>query len=205
MGGMAAQMPIKNDEEANQRAIEKVRQDKLTEVRNGHDGTWVAHPGLVPIAKEVFDEHMSAENQISKKLDDLTIQAADLIELPEGTITEAGLRMNINVGILYIESWLRGNGAAAIYHLMEDAATAEISRTQIWQWSKNEAKLDDGRIITYKLYEQLKAEELEKIKDYIGKEAYQNGRFPEAIDIFDRLIYSKDFIEFLTVPAYELI
>ena len=205
MGGMAAQIPIKNDEEANQRAIEKVRQDKVSDVRNGHDGTWVAHPGLVPIAKEVFDEHMSAENQISKKLDDLTIQAADLIELPEGTITEAGLRMNINVGILYIESWLRGNGAAAIYHLMEDAATAEISRTQIWQWIKNEAKLDDGRIITYKLYEQLKAEELEKIKDYIGKEAYQNGRFPEAIDIFDRLIYSKDFIEFLTVPAYELI
>ncbi|MEO0330786.1 MAG: malate synthase A [Bacteroidota bacterium] len=205
MGGMAAQIPIKNDDEANQRAIEKVRQDKLTEVRNGHDGTWVAHPGLVSVAKEIFDEHMPAENQISRKRDDLAIQAADLIELPEGTITENGLRMNINVGILYVESWLRGNGAAAIYHLMEDAATAEISRTQIWQWIKNEAKLDDGRTITYELYEQLKAEELEKIKGYIGEEAYHRGRFPEAIEIFDRLIYSKDFIEFLTVPAYELI
>ncbi|WKN46387.1 malate synthase A [Tunicatimonas pelagia] len=205
MGGMAAQIPIKNDEEANQRAIEKVRQDKLTEVQNGHDGTWVAHPGLVSVAKEIFDEHMPTENQIGKKRDDLTIQATDLIELPEGTITENGLRMNINVGILYVESWLRGNGAAAIYHLMEDAATAEISRTQIWQWIKNEAKLDDGRTITYELYEQLKAEELEEIKDYLGKEAYHQGRFPEAIDIFDRLVYSKDFIEFLTVPAYELI
>ncbi|MEM9675060.1 MAG: malate synthase A, partial [Bacteroidota bacterium] len=205
MGGMAAQIPIKNDEQANQKAIEKVRQDKLTEVMNGHDGTWVAHPGLVAVAREIFDEYMPADNQISKQLDELTIQAEDLIELPTGTITEAGLRMNINVGILYVESWLRGNGAAAIYHLMEDAATAEISRTQIWQWIKNQAQLDDGRTITLDLYEQLKAQELLKIEAYVGIEAYRDGRFPEAIAIFDQLIRSEEFTEFLTIPAYELI
>ena len=205
MGGMAAQIPIKNDEQANQKAFEKVRQDMLTEVMNGHDGTWVAHPGLVAVAREIFDEYMPADNQISKQLDDLTIQAEDLIELPTGTSTEAGLRMNINVGILYVESWLRGNGAAAIYHLMEDAATAEISRTQIWQWIKNKAQLDDGRIITLDLYEQLKAQELLKIEAYVGMEAYRNGRFPEAIAIFDQLICSGEFTEFLTIPAYELI
>ncbi|MFT6743314.1 MAG: malate synthase, partial [Paraglaciecola sp.] len=140
MGGMAAQIPIKNDPVANQKAMDKVRNDKLTEVKNGHDGTWVAHPALVQVAMDVFNENMPTPNQIHVKREDVQVTAADLTQAPTGTITEAGLRQNINVGILYIESWLRGNGAAAIYHLMEDAATAEISRTQVWQWIHNDAK-----------------------------------------------------------------
>ncbi len=205
MGGMAAQIPIKNDPTANQKAIEKVRNDKLTEVKNGHDGTWVAHPGLVEVAMAVFDEHMPEKNQISNKREDFKATASDLVKPPVGTITEAGLRKNINVGILYIESWLRGNGAAAIYHLMEDAATAEISRTQIWQWIHNDAKLDDGRSITYELYQELLPEELDKMRAYVGDENYENGKFTEATSLFDRLIKEKEFIEFLTLPAYELI
>ena len=205
MGGMAAQIPIKNDPEANQKAIDKVKNDKLTEVKNGHDGTWVAHPGLVEVAMAVFDEHMPEKNQISNKRADFKATAEDLVMPPLGTITEAGLRKNINVGILYIESWLRGNGAAAIYHLMEDAATAEISRTQVWQWIHNGATLDDGRVITYELYQQLLPEELDKMKAYVGEENYKNGKFSEATALFDRLIKDKEFIEFLTLPAYELI
>ncbi|MFP4092606.1 MAG: malate synthase A [Cyclobacteriaceae bacterium] len=205
MGGMAAQIPIKNDPEANEKAMEKVRKDKLLEVTNGHDGTWVAHPGLVSTAMEIFDKHMPGKNQIEKKREDVNVTAADLIAVPEGTITEGGLRMNINVGILYIESWLRGNGAAAIYHLMEDAATAEISRTQVWQWMKNGAQLDDGRIITHELYRQLLDEELDKIKEMVGEEQYRKGKFEEAIRIFDELVTSEDFSEFLTLPAYDLI
>jgi malate synthase len=205
MGGMAAQIPIKNDPEANEKAMDKVRKDKLLEVTNGHDGTWVAHPGLVSTAMAIFDEHMPGKNQIEKKREDVNVTAADLIEVPQGTITEAGLRMNINVGILYIESWLRGNGAAAIYHLMEDAATAEISRTQVWQWMKNGAQLDDGRTITQELYRSLLDEELAKIKDMIGEEQFENGRFEEATRIFDELVTSQDFQEFLTLPAYDLI
>ncbi len=205
MGGMAAQIPIKNDPEANAKAMEKVKNDKLLEAKNGHDGTWVAHPGLVSTAIGIFDEYMPGKNQIEKKRDDVQVAAADLIAIPEGTITEAGLRMNINVGILYIESWLRGNGAAALYHLMEDAATAEISRTQVWQWIRNEAKLDDGRTITTALYNQLLDEELEKIKALLGEDTYAKGRFPEAIALFDELVTSEDFTEFLTLPAYDLI
>ncbi|MFP4096516.1 MAG: malate synthase A, partial [Cyclobacteriaceae bacterium] len=178
---------------------------KLLEVTNGHDGTWVAHPGLVSTAMEIFDKHMPGKNQIEKKREDVNVTAADLIAVPEGTITEGGLRMNINVGILYIESWLRGNGAAAIYHLMEDAATAEISRTQVWQWMKNGAQLDDGRIITHELYRQLLDEELDKIKEMVGEEQYRKGKFEEAIRIFDELVTSEDFSEFLTLPAYDLI
>jgi len=205
MGGMAAQIPIKGDEAANAAAIEKVRQDKLREAKAGHDGTWVAHPGLVEVATTVFDEYMPQKNQISKKREDVQVGAADLLDAPEGRITEGGLRLNINVGILYIESWLRGNGAAAIYHLMEDAATAEISRTQVWQWIHSGAKLDDGRSVTYELFRELLPEELQKIKQYVGAENYENGRFTEAIDLFDRLVMSEDYVEFLTWPAYELI
>lgn len=205
MGGMAAQIPIKNDAEANQKALDKVRNDKLTEAKNGHDGTWVAHPALVKVAMEVFDENMPTPNQIHVKREDVQVTAADLIQAPEGTITEAGLRKNINVGILYIESWLRGNGAAAIYHLMEDAATAEISRTQVWQWVHNGAELEDGRTITYELYQQLLPEELDNIKNYVGEERFDSGKFPEATALFDRLVKEKEFIEFLTLPAYELI
>ena len=205
MGGMAAQIPIKNDAEANQKAIDKVKADKLREVKAGHDGTWVAHPGLVPVAMEVFDEYMKTPNQIDRKREDVEVLAADLIAVPEGTVTEAGVRTNINVGILYVESWLQGNGAAAIYHLMEDAATAEISRTQLWQWIKNEAVMENGEKIIAQLYEKLKLEEIEKIKAYVGEVYYQTGRFEEAIRLFDQLVLSKDFEEFLTLPAYRLI
>ncbi len=205
MGGMAAQIPIKNDPEANQKAMDKVKNDKLTEVKNGHDGTWVAHPALVQVAMDVFNEYMPTPNQIFNKREDVQVTAKDLVQPPVGTITEAGLRKNINVGILYIESWLRGNGAAAIYHLMEDAATAEISRTQVWQWIHNNAKLDDGRAITYDLFQQFLPEELEKMKAYVGDEKFNTGKFSEATALFDRLVKDKEFIEFLTLPAYELI
>ena len=205
MGGMAAQIPIKNDAEANEKAINKVKADKLLEVKNGHDGTWVAHPGLVKVAMDIFDEYMPTPNQIDNKREDVNISAANLIEVPEGTITEEGVRKNINVGILYVESWLRGVGAAAIYNLMEDAATAEISRTQLWQWIKAGAKLEDGRTVTYDLYKSLLPSELEKIKAYVGEEKYNKGKFDTAITLFDRLVKEDDFIEFLTLPAYELI
>lgn len=205
MGGMAAQIPIKNDEAANNAAVEKVRQDKIREAKAGHDGTWVAHPGLVKVAMDVFDEYMPQANQLDKLREDVNVSAADLIEVPEGTITEGGVRQNINVGILYIESWLQGQGAAAIYNLMEDAATAEISRTQVWQWLKDGAKLEDGRTIDLALYESLLPEELEKIKAYVGEERYKNGRFDEAVKLFDKLVKEQDFAEFLTLPAYELI
>ena len=205
MGGMAAQIPIKNNLEANEKALEKVRQDKLTEVKNGHDGTWVTHPALVPVAMGIFDEHMPTKNQIFNKREDVNVSAADLIKTPEGTITEAGLRLNINVGILYIESWLQGNGAAAIYHLMEDAATAEISRTQVWQWIHSGAKLEDNQPVTYDLYRHLLAEELDKIKAYVGTERFDKGQFSEATNLFDRLIKEREFVEFLTLPAYKMI
>ncbi|MCP5191398.1 MAG: malate synthase A, partial [Pseudomonadales bacterium] len=171
----------------------------------GHDGTWVAHPGLVPVAKEVFDRYMPEKNQIANKREDVKASAADLLRVPEGAITEDGLRLNINVGILYLESWLRGAGAAAIYNLMEDAATAEISRTQIWQWIHSGAKLADGREVNYALYRCLLPSELEKIREYVGEEAYRSGRFEEAINLYDQLIGEEEFTEFLTLPAYQLI
>ena len=205
MGGMAAQIPIKNDPAANEAAVEKVRKDKEREAVNGHDGTWVAHPGLVQVAMDEFNKHMPQANQIENKREDVNISAADLIAVPEGTITEGGVRKNINVGILYIESWLRGVGAAALYNLMEDAATAEISRTQVWQWIHHGAKLDDGRTVTYELYKSLVPEELEKIMDYVGEENYNNGRFDEAVELFDKLLSSEEFVEFLTLPAYQRI
>lgn len=203
MGGMAAQIPIKNDPAANAAALQKVRNDKLTEVQNGHDGTWVAHPALVPIAMEVFDGHMPTPHQIHRKREEVQVTAHDLIAPPSGTITEAGLRLNINVGILYIESWLRGHGAAAIYHLMEDAATAEISRTQVWQWLQNGSTLEDGRPIDRALYESILPQELDKIRTYVGEAAYQNGQFDRAVELFNALVLRDDFVEFLTLPAYE--
>lgn len=205
MGGMAAFIPVKNDAEANERAIKKVTADKLQEVTNGHDGTWVAHPGLVKIAMDIFNEHMPTANQITNKRNDVKVSAKDLVEVPKGFITEKGLRLNINVGILYIESWLRGNGAAAIYNLMEDAATAEISRTQVWQWLKRGAKLEDGRKIDLDLYEIFLMDEMKKIKEMVGKERFQEGRFQEAKNLFDTLVKQDEFIEFLTLPAYEML
>ncbi|AZI67620.1 malate synthase A [Kaistella daneshvariae] len=203
MGGMAAQIPVKNNEEENEIAYAKVRADKEREVKNGHDGTWVAHPGLVPLAKKIFDELMPTPNQIDKKFEDYQISERDLLEIPKGTITEKGVRKNINVGILYIESWLMGVGAAALYNLMEDAATAEISRTQIWQWLKNKAQLEDGRTLTRDLVLSWQEEELVKIKNYVGEERFKNGKFPLATELFNDLIFNEDFEEFLTFKAYE--
>lgn len=205
MGGMAAQIPIRNNEEANRKALDKVQADKLREVKDGHDGTWVAHPGLVSVALDIFNEHMPAPNQIHVKREDFTTTESELLAVPEGTITEEGIRTNINVGILYVESWLRGNGAAAIYHLMEDAATAEISRTQLWQWLHNEVTISDGRRLTLPVYNQLRDEEIEKIKKMVGGDAFHKGRFNQAIQLFNQMVVEKDYQEFLTLPAYEAI
>lgn len=204
MGGMAAQIPIKGDEEANAAAFDKVREDKRREVTDGHDGTWVAHPALVAVALEEFNEHMPEPNQISRKRDDVEVTAEDLVEVPTGSITEGGLRVNCSVGVQYIASWLRGNGAAPINHLMEDAATAEISRTQVWQWIRHsEGKLEDGRKITGELVDQVLEEELQKLQQQFGKDVYDTGRFEEAAGLFRRLVLNDDFIEFLTVPGYD--
>ncbi len=203
MGGMAAQIPINHDPQANNTALEKVRLDKEREVKNGHDGTWVAHPALVSVAMEEFNKHMPGPNQLYVTREEVKITAKDLLEVPKGTVSEAGIRKNINVGILYLESWLRGNGAVALYHLMEDAATAEISRTQIWQWLKNEVVLDDGRTFNIELYIKIFDEEVEKIKKQASEAELVNHRFALAFDLFDSLILSETFEEFLTLPAYQ--
>lgn len=203
MGGMAAFIPIKNDEAANNAAIDKVKVDKLREVTNGHDGTWVAHPGLVKVAMDIFNEHMPTPHNYHITRAGEVYTQKDLLELPAGTITEAGLRMNINVGILYIESWLRGVGAAALHNLMEDAATAEISRTQVWQWIKNGSKLEDGRTITYELFKEILPSELEKVKVYVGEKSFESETMKRAIAMFDELVQVGEYKEFLTLPAYE--
>lgn len=203
MGGMSAFIPIKNNEAENNAAIEKVRVDKVREVTNGHDGTWVAHPGLVSVAMDVFNANMTTPNNYSITREGEVTTQKDLLTAPEGTISEAGLRMNINVGILYIESWLRGVGAAALHNLMEDAATAEISRTQVWQWIKNGSKLNDGRTVTYELFKEILPSELENVKAYVGENAYNSATMKRAIEIFDELVQQGDYKEFLTLPAYE--
>ncbi|GHC51990.1 malate synthase A [Ulvibacter litoralis] len=202
IGGMAAQIPIKEDDAANNAALEKVRRDKEAEVLNGHDGTWVAHPALVAIAMEVFNTHMPEANQIEKQIEGLTITAEDLIEQPEGQCTEAGVRKNINVGILYLLSWLNGNGAAALYHLMEDAATAEISRAQLWQWLKHKVVLEDGRTLTKSLYTELRTEELKKVEAYITKSKMPDTLLGTALQLFDDLVLADTFEDFLTTKAY---
>jgi malate synthase len=201
MGGMAAQIPIKNDPAANEAAMTKVRADKEREANEGHDGTWVAHPGLVALAKDVFDNKMPVPNQIARKRQDVHVAAADLLKVPSGTITEAGLRSNINVGLGYLESWLRGNGCVPLYHLMEDAATAEISRSQVWQWRRHGAQLTDGRTVTLELCRETLEEELAKLK----ASAPKGHRFDDAAKLFLAMIESDSFVEFLTLPAYEQI
>ncbi len=203
MGGMSAFIPIKNNEAANNAAIDKVKQDKIREATNGHDGTWVAHPGLVGVAMDVFNEYMKTPNNYTVTREDETYTASDLLTAPQGTITEAGLRMNINVGILYIESWLRGVGAAALHNLMEDAATAEISRTQVWQWIKENCKLEDGRTVSYNLFKEILPSELDNIKAYVGEAAFSKPTMQRAIEIFDELVQQGNYKEFLTLPAYE--
>ena len=204
MGGMAAQIPVKNDEAANAEAFAKVKVDKEREATQGHDGTWVAHPGLVPVAKEAFDRLMPMPNQIAaKKRDDVHVTAADLLQFePEAPITEKGLRLNINVAIQYVGAWLVGQGAVPIYNLMEDAATAEISRSQVWQWIRStKGRLDDGRKVTREMVASMIPEEVAKIRDLLGP-AYAAGKYDDAAGIFAELVANDSFVEFLTLPAY---
>jgi len=205
MGGMAAQIPIKNNPQANDAALEKVRQDKLREVRAGHDGTWVAHPGLVPIAKEIFDAQMPTPNQIHVKRDEVNVTSADLLAVPSGEMTAAGLKVNIDVGIQYLESWLMGNGCVPIYNLMEDAATAEISRTQVWQWLHHRAKLTDGRQVTAELIRQTISEQLAQLRGSLGEARFDAGKFPMAAKLFEEMMLSDSLAEFLTLAAYQQI
>jgi malate synthase len=201
MGGMAAQIPIKDNAAANEEAFAKVRADKLREVTDGHDGTWVAHPGLVPVAREIFDAHMKTPNQISRQRDDVNVTAADLLTIPPGTRTEDGLRQNIRVGVQYLEAWLRGSGCVPLYNLMEDAATAEISRAQLWQWMKHKvvvgsSKLDAGR------FDRVLDEEMAYLERALGPDKMANAKLRDARDLFAALCKSPEFEEFLTVPAY---
>jgi malate synthase len=202
MGGMAAQIPIKNDPAANESALDKVRQDKLREVKAGHDGTWVAHPGLVPIAKQIFDEHMKTPNQIQVKRPDVHITAADLLAVPQGDITEKGLRLNVDVGIQYLQSWLGGNGCVPIYNLMEDAATAEISRTQVWQWLHHGAQLTDGRKVTRELVRETIASVLGGLRSQLGPR-YAASNFDQAAKLFEQMMLSDELTDFLTLQAYQ--
>ena len=202
MGGMAAQIPIRNDNKANEEALQRVREDKLREVRAGHDGTWVAHPGLVPVAAEVFNQHMPGKNQIQRPAEaNSPITAGNLLEVPKGSITEAGLRRNIEVALMYIESWLRGNGCVPIYNLMEDAATAEICRAQLWQWIRYGAHLEDGRLITSELHDRILAETLEQTRARVGADDYARSRFPRAAELLVGFTRG-EFQEFLTTSAY---
>ena len=203
MGGMSAYIPNKRDVAANQMAMDQVRADKEREASNGHDGTWVAHPGLVALAKEVFDHYMPQPNQISRKLEDLHVTAEDLLAVPKAEITEAGLRQNIAVGIGYVESWLRGIGCVPLFNLMEDAATAEISRAQLWQWIHHKAHLSDGRAVTVELVLKTIDEELAKFQQSVGEAQFRAGRYGDAAAILRDLIRSPRFVDFLTLPAYE--
>ncbi|HTN52951.1 MAG TPA: malate synthase A [Anaeromyxobacter sp.] len=205
MGGMAAQIPIKDDPEANEAALAKVRADKLREVTDGHDGTWVAHPGLVPIARAIFDQHMRTPNQLQKKREDVRVGPRDLLRPVEGARTEAGLRHTIRVSVQYLESWLRGSGCVPLYHLMEDAATAEISRALAWQWIHHGVLLDDGKPLTVERFRTVLAEEMDRIRLEVGDRRFEGGRFEEARALFERMSTQAEFQEFLTLPAYELL
>jgi malate synthase len=201
MGGMAAQIPIKNDEAANKIAFEKVAEDKKREATDGHDGTWVAHPGLVEVARAIFDRNMPMANQLGKMRDDVSVTARDLLTVPTGNITEEGLRTNINVGLLYLKSWLSGNGCVPLYNKMEDAATAEISRTQLWQWRRHKAVLKDGRVIDDALMESFLNEESSKLANEFGKDKHLH----DATGLFRDLVMAPALEEFLTTKAYDLI
>jgi malate synthase len=206
MGGMAAQIPDKRDPQANRLALERVVADKRREAEDGHDGTWVAHPGLVELARAEFERKLGARpHQMERAREDVAVSAADLLRVPEGPITEAGLRQNVAVGIQYLAAWLGGNGCVPLYGLMEDAATAEISRTQLWQWRTHGARLSDGRAVSAELLRAVIAEELDKLRAALGAAAYQSGRFEPARELFERLVLSPELSDFLTLPAYEQI
>ena len=205
MGGMAAQIPVKNDPKANEEAFAKVRADKEREASDGHDGTWVAHPGMVQLATDAFDHLMPQPNQIDKKREDVVVTAKDLLAFgPREPITEQGLRTNVSVGVQYLEAWLRGSGAVPIFNLMEDAATAEISRAQVWQWIRHhDGRLSDGRKVTKELFRTVLDEELDKIQAIRGAEAFAKGKFETARALFDQITTDDQFVEFLTLPGYE--
>ena len=207
MGGMAAQIPIKNDPAANDAAIAKVRADKDREASDGHDGTWVAHPGLVAIARESFDKAMKTPNQIHRQRDDVQVTAKDLLNFqPQAPITEEGLRININIGIQYMGAWLAGTGCVPIFNLMEDAATAEISRAQIWHWIRSpKGVLSDGRKVTKDLFTALVPEELKRVKEILGDKQYAAGNYEEGARMFQELTLSDEFADFLTLPAYDYV
>jgi len=205
MGGMAAQIPNRRDAAANEAALARVRADKEREAGDGHDGTWVAHPDLVPVAKEVFDRLMPQANQLTRMREDVNISQANLLEVHQGTRTEGGLRENIRVGVQYIEAWLRGKGAVPLYNLMEDAATAEISRAQVWQWIHYGITLEGGTVASPELLNRLITEEMERVRKEVGAEAYDGGRFEEAVELFRKLSLEDDFEDFLTVPAMGLL
>ncbi|HEU4517110.1 MAG TPA: malate synthase A, partial [Steroidobacteraceae bacterium] len=203
MGGMAAQIPIKNDPDANARALARVRADKEREAGDGHDGTWVAHPGLVQVAREVFDRLMPGPNNLGRMREDVAVSAADLLRVPEGRVTRAGLRSNIDVGLRYLAAWLGGNGCVPIHHLMEDAATAEISRAQLWQWARHATPLEDGTAVTLELVREEAQSVLAEIRRETGEEAYGAGHFARAATHLDRLTAGREFETFLTLNAYE--
>jgi malate synthase len=205
MGGMAAQIPARGNPQVNEAAFAKVRADKEREAGLGHDGTWVAHPDLVPVAKEVFDRLMQGPNQLKKLRDDVAVTRDDLLAVHQAERTEAGLRENIRVGIQYIEAWLEGRGAVPLYNLMEDAATAEISRAQIWQWLYHRARLSDGREVTPEFFQSVLADEMAKVRAAVGPTTYDAGRFEDATELFTEMSLDLEFEEFLTVPAYRLI
>ncbi|MGA9595291.1 MAG: malate synthase A, partial [Acidimicrobiia bacterium] len=208
MGGMAAFIPSRRDEDVNRKAFAKVRADKELESRNGHDGTWVAHPDLVPLADEVFTEVLGDRpNQIERQRDDVAVSADDLLDVtvPGGTITDAGVHMNVDVAIQYLASWLRGNGAVGIYNLMEDAATAEISRSQLWQWLHNDAVTAEGTPVTASSIHRIADEVLAGMRAEHGETNFAAGRFEEARRLLEDVAISDEFPEFLTLPAYELI
>ena len=205
MGGMAAQIPIKNDPEANLVALEKVRADKWLEASHGHDGAWVAHPGLVPVTREVFDTFLQGPNQIHRKRRAVVVVAEDLLRPPRGTRTEGGLRHNVRVGVQYLEAWLRGTGCVPLYHLMEDVATAEISRTQVWQWIHHGACLSEDRPVSLAYFLKVVTEEMELLRGEVGPQRFEAGKFSEACDLFVRLSTSETCPDFLTLPAYDLL
>ena len=203
MGGMAAQIPIKNDPDANARALARVRADKEREAGDGHDGTWVAHPGLVPVAREVFDRLMPGPNSLARMREDVEVTASDLLRIPEGQVTRAGLRTNIDVGVRYLAAWLGGNGCVPIHHLMEDAATAEISRAQLWQWVRHATPLEDGTAVTLDLVREEAQSVLAEVRRETGEEAFRAGHFSRAVVHLDRLTAGREFEAFLTLNAYE--
>ena len=205
MGGMAAQIPIRDDPAANEAAMARVRADKLREAHAGHDGTWIAHPGLAELARTAFDEVMSGPNQLGVLRADVQVTAHDLLTVPDGQITEDGLRGCIRVGVQYLEAWLRGNGCVPLYHLMEDAATAEICRAQLWQWLRHGARTSDGQLVTVERFDRLLSAELDRIHEEVGAARLTHGVFPTAARLFEQMTKRETFDEFLTLPAYELL